>query len=73
MATWVRAGLLLCVLFSLLYGCSDFKAVLFPEDLVAVRTRPLCLYPQVARYSVMGSIDDARNFICSPPAADTGA
>jgi feruloyl esterase len=29
-----------------------------------VRTRPLCPYPQVARYSGMGSIDDARSFTC---------
>ena len=30
-----------------------------------VRTRPLCSYPQVARYSGQGSIDDARNFRCA--------
>jgi hypothetical protein len=29
-----------------------------------VRTRPLCPYPQVARYSGQGSIDDAANFRC---------
>ena len=28
------------------------------------RTRPLCPYPQVARYSGTGSIDDAANFTC---------
>ena len=28
------------------------------------RTRPLCPYPQVARYKGTGSIDDATNFIC---------
>jgi feruloyl esterase len=28
------------------------------------RTRPLCPYPQVARYQGPGSIDDATNFIC---------
>jgi feruloyl esterase len=28
------------------------------------RTRPLCPYPQVARYSGAGSIDDASNFTC---------
>ena len=28
------------------------------------RTRPLCLYPQVARYKGTGSIDDAANFSC---------
>ena len=29
-----------------------------------VRTRPLCPYPQVARYTGKGSIDDAANFRC---------
>jgi feruloyl esterase len=32
-----------------------------------VRTRPLCPYPQVARYSGKGSIDDAANFSCVAP------
>jgi len=31
------------------------------------RTRPLCAYPQVARYSGTGSIDDAANFVCKAP------
>jgi len=46
-----------------------------PDSLVAsrvvenkvVRTRPLCPYPQVARYSGQGSIDDAANFRCVAP------
>jgi feruloyl esterase len=32
-----------------------------------VRTRPLCRYPQVARYRGTGSIDDAANFACVAP------
>jgi feruloyl esterase len=32
-----------------------------------VRTRPLCPYPQVARYRGTGSIDDAANFTCAAP------
>jgi feruloyl esterase len=32
-----------------------------------VRTRPLCPYPQVARYSGKGSVDDAANFSCAAP------
>ena len=52
---------------------NDFKAVLVPEDMTAVRTRPLCLYPQVARFSGKGSIEDAKNFSCSAPSSDTGA
>ena len=31
------------------------------------RTRPLCAYPQVARYTGNGSIDDAKNFTCRVP------
>ena len=46
-----------------------------PESLLAskvvdnevVRTRPLCPYPQVARYTGQGSIDDAANFRCAVP------
>jgi feruloyl esterase len=29
------------------------------------RTRPLCTYPQVARYKGSGSIDEAVNFVCT--------
>jgi feruloyl esterase len=32
-----------------------------------VRTRPLCPYPQVARYTGSGSNDDAANFACKAP------
>jgi feruloyl esterase len=46
-----------------------------PESIVAsrvvnskvVRTRPLCPYPQVARYSGQGIIDEAANFRCVAP------
>jgi hypothetical protein len=46
-----------------------------PEQLIAskvtngqvVRTRPLCPYPQVARYKGEGSIDEAANFSCVAP------
>ncbi len=31
------------------------------------RTRPLCPYPQVAKYKGSGSIDDAANFSCKAP------
>ena len=34
---------------------------------VPTRTRPLCPYPQVARYTGHGSIDDAANFACVKP------
>ena len=32
-----------------------------------VRTRPLCVYPQVARYKGSGSIDESANFSCMKP------
>ena len=46
-----------------------------PEKIVArkivnkevTRSRPLCPYPQVARYKGTGSIDDAANFSCVAP------
>ena len=32
-----------------------------------VRTRPLCVYPEIARYKGTGSIDDTANFTCAKP------
>jgi len=48
-----------------------------PDRLVATkasggqttRSRPLCPYPQVARWSATGSMDDAANFSCVMPTA----
>jgi len=31
------------------------------------RTRPLCPYPQVAKYKGTGGTDDAANFMCAAP------
>jgi len=50
-----------------------------PEKLIAShstngkidRTRPLCLYPQVARYKGTGGSDDAANFTCVTEAPTT--
>ena len=36
-------------------------------DNKVVRTRPLCAYPQVARHTGTGSIDEAANFRCVAP------
>jgi feruloyl esterase len=46
-----------------------------PDELIAShrtkgqvdRTRPLCPYPQVAKYKGAGSIDEAANFVCAAP------
>jgi hypothetical protein len=45
---------------------TKFKVDGNPASGVA-RTRPLCPYPQVARYSGSGNIDDAANFACVVP------
>jgi hypothetical protein len=45
---------------------TKFKTGANPESGV-VRTRPLCPYPQAARYSGSGSTDDAVNFKCVVP------
>jgi feruloyl esterase len=37
------------------------------KDGKAERTRPLCPYPQVAKYNGSGSTDDAANFSCRMP------
>ena len=35
-----------------------------PADWSPIRTRPLCPYPKVARYTGSGSVDDASSFSC---------
>jgi len=35
-----------------------------PADWSATRSRPLCAYPTVARYTGQGSLEDASSFIC---------
>ena len=37
------------------------------------RTRPLCAYPQTARYKGTGSIDEAANFTCVKPICSSPA
>ena len=39
----------------------------YGKEVSPSRTRPLCPYPQVARYTGTGSIDDAANFTCKAP------
>ena len=41
-----------------------YKTSRHPESGVA-GTRPICPYPQVARYKGSGSTDDAANFACA--------
>jgi feruloyl esterase len=50
---------------------SSIEAAHFDESGNVDRTRPLCPYPRVARYTDVGSIDDAANFRCvEPPDSD---
>jgi feruloyl esterase len=35
------------------------------EDGTVTRTRPLCPYPQIARYDGTGDANDAANFVCA--------
>ena len=37
------------------------------RDNLTPMTRPLCPYPQVAKYSGTGSTDDAKSFVCAAP------
>ncbi len=39
------------------------------RDGEVLMTRPVCPYPQVARYTGAGGIDDAASFACRPPAS----
>ena len=51
-----------------------------PEKIIAAhivngvtdRTRPLCPYPQIAKWKGTGSIDEAANFVCADPSALRG-
>jgi feruloyl esterase len=36
---------------------------------MADRTRPICSYPQVAKYKGSGDTNDAANFTCAVPPA----
>ena len=38
-----------------------------PADWSTERTRPLCAFPEVARYNGSGDIEDAANFSCEAP------
>ncbi len=54
---WVEAGV----------APESLEASRFDENGNVDRTRPLCAYPRVARYTGHGSIDDAANFHCVAP------
>ncbi|HEX5476175.1 MAG TPA: tannase/feruloyl esterase family alpha/beta hydrolase [Vicinamibacterales bacterium] len=41
------------------------------KDGHVTRTRPLCVYPAVAKYTGTGSVNDARSFACVKPASSS--
>jgi feruloyl esterase len=45
----------------------DFRSLIDPQGTKLLRTRPLCPYPQVARWKGSGSTDVAENFACVAP------
>ena len=57
---WVEAGTAPEAIIATKYQTQD------PRSAV-VRTRPLCPWPQVAKYKGTGSTDDAANFACAKP------
>lgn len=63
---WVEQGDAPTQLFSSSRGAGNTAGVNtdVPSDWSPTRTRPLCPYPQVARYSGSGDVEDAGNFAC---------
>ncbi|MGH9148077.1 MAG: tannase/feruloyl esterase family alpha/beta hydrolase [Vicinamibacterales bacterium] len=55
-ASWVGKGFL--------EGSASLRTTISTTEGVVDRTRPLCLYPQVARWKGSGSTDQAVNFDC---------
>jgi hypothetical protein len=55
--TWVETGV----------APDRLVATKYQDDGTVVRTRPVYPYPTVARYDGSGSIDDAANFVATPP------
>jgi feruloyl esterase len=61
---WVERGAAPAAIVAGKYD-NDWKSILAPEKTKVLRTRPLCPYPQVARWKGQGSTDLAENFSCS--------
>lgn len=61
---WVEQGRAPGAIVASRYDSNDFRALLAQPPQALVRTRPLCPYPQAARWSGQGSTDAAENFRC---------
>jgi feruloyl esterase len=68
LVNWVEKGVAPESVTATARGAGNAAAVNadLPSSWAANRTRPLCPYPQVARYKGSGSVEDAANFTCSP-------
>jgi feruloyl esterase len=60
---WVEHGIAPQAIIAGKYA-NDLKPLFEPGSMRPLRERPLCPYPQVARWQGRGSTDDARNFAC---------
>ncbi len=69
--SWVERGLpperMVAYKTDLPGGFGAVYGNVLPADASVERSRPLCVYPNVARYGGRGSIDDAENFECVAP------
>jgi feruloyl esterase len=59
---WVSRGIAPAKIIAIKYANDDPKAGV-------AMTRPLCVYPQIAKYNGSGSVDDAASFVCGNPPA----
>lgn len=64
---WVEKGVAPQAIIASVRGAGNAAGVNaeLPADWSATRTRPLCVYPQVAKYKGSGSLEDAANFSCN--------
>jgi Tannase and feruloyl esterase len=65
---WVEHGVAPNAIIAGKYD-NDLEALLAPHSLKPLRERPLCPYPQIARWDRKGSSDDARSYSCILPRA----
>ncbi|WP_205527213.1 tannase/feruloyl esterase family alpha/beta hydrolase [Solimonas sp. K1W22B-7] len=63
---WVENGKAPKEVIASKYAVDYARLLGFPPG-EPLRTRPLCPYPQIARYKGSGSTDDASNFSCAAP------
>jgi hypothetical protein len=61
---WVEQGRQPDGIVASRYDANTFRGLLASPPSTLVRTRPLCPYPQLARWTEQGSTDVAENFRC---------